>query len=378
MRIMYLIFSFNIGGIERLLVDQCNGMTADGHQVTLCVINEDVTPSILKELSSAVSVLMLHRPSGGRQLPYMRALAEEVRSRKIEVLHCEGMNCVLFSIPARIRNPKLVVLNTVHDVGNYPSYADWKIWLSNRILDETVAISDAVKREILERKMDPGKVTTICNAIDTDKFCYVDRSGRGSLKDREIQVVNVARFFPKKKGQDTLLQAVEILLPRYPKLHCTFAGAPAKGQEEQYRLIQQEVEEKGLSDHVTFAGNVNDVPSLLAGADLFVLPSNYEGFGISLIEAMATGLPCVASDLEGPREIVNRAEQAGVSVGHLVQAGEAEALARAIEEMIQTYAKYDGRQIARYIASQYGMESLLHQHEMLYQKLIDGRRRQAR
>lgn len=374
MKIMYLIFSFNVGGIERLLVDQCNGMASRGHRVTLCVINEDVTESILNEISHDVEVLMLHRPAGGGQLPYMGALAKEVQRRQIEVLHCEGMNCVLFSILAKVRNPQLVVLNTVHDVGNYSSYSSAKIWFSNRILDETVAISDSVKSEILERKMNPDKVTTICNAIDTEKFHYVDRSGRGILKDREIHLVHIARFFPKKKGQDTLLQALEMLLERYPKLHCTFAGAPAKGQEELYRQMQQDAENKGLSSNVIFAGSVDDVFTLLAGADLFVLPSNYEGFGISLIEAMATGLPCVASDLEGPAEIMRRAESEDVNAGQLVPAGDAKALADALEDMIQNYEQYDGRKISAYTASVYGMDAFLDQNETLYRRLINHRR----
>ena len=374
MKVMYLIFSFNVGGIERLLVDQCNGMAARGHMVTLCIINEDVTESILKEISPDVEVLMLHRPAGGRQMPYMRALAKEVQRRQVEILHCEGMNCVLFSILAKVRNPKLVVLNTVHDVGNYPSYSSGEIWFSNRILDETVAISDSVKGEILEKKMNPDKVTTICNAVDTEKFHYVDRTGRGILKDREIHLVHVARFYPKKKGQDTLLLAVEMLLVRYPKLHCTFAGAPAKGQEELYRQMQQDAENKGLSSNVIFAGSVDDVFTLLAGADLFVLPSNYEGFGISLIEAMATGLPCVASDLEGPAEIMRRVESEDVNAGQLVPAGDAKALADALEDMIQNYEQYDGRKISAYTASVYGMDAFLDQNETLYRRLINHRR----
>lgn len=375
MSIMYLIFSFNIGGIERLLVDQCNGMARRGHQVTLCIINEDYTDSILQKLSPSVDVCMLHRPEGGRLITYMSDLANIVQKKKIEVLHCQGMNCVLFSLLAKARRRKICVLNTVHDAGNYSSYSDWKIRVSNHILDKTIAISDSVREEILTRKMDPDKVITIHNAIDSERFHYIDRRNRGILRDREVHIVQVARFFPKKKGQDILLQAVESLLLRYPKLFLTFAGAPAKGQEKLYDEMKQEVIRKEIVSHISFAGNLDDVPTLLAKADLFVMPSNYEGFGISLIEAMATGLPCVASDLEGPKEIMTGAKNAGVKAGLLVPAGDAKALASSLDQMIQTFEQYDGKQISDYTRQTYGMEHFLDLHEKLYESLIQSRER---
>lgn len=366
MKIMMLIFSFNVGGIERLLVDEMNGLVQRRHEMTLCVINDDVTESLIQTLSPEVSVVRLGRKPGTGKAEAMRQISKVISDRKIEILHCQGMNCVLMAGLAKIQHPHLVVLNTVHDVGNYPSYSNAEIFISNRILSMTVAISESVRKEILQRHVRSDRVVTIHNAIDTDRFHYVKRHHTGS----SFRIVNVARFYPKKKGQDTLCRAMESLLERFPNLVCIFAGAPAKGQEEAYKVLQKSIEARGLASHFQFLGNVDDVPALLASADLFVLPSNYEGFGISLIEAMASGLPCVASDLQGPREIMTGAEEAGVHAGVLVPAGDSDALASAIASVLTSYDSYSGREISDYTRETYSMRAFVDAHEKLYASLL--------
>ena len=95
MNILFEIFSFNVGGIERQLVDMCNLMAQDpANRIWLCVINDDYTESLLKTLAPEVHTLLLHRPAGTRDdLPYMRKLASFVRENRIDIIHCQGVNC---------------------------------------------------------------------------------------------------------------------------------------------------------------------------------------------------------------------------------------------------------------------------------------------
>lgn len=381
MNIMYLIFSFNIGGIEHLLVDLCNEAAARGHHVTLCVINDDYTPSIKEELAPAIEWLCLGRPMGqGSKLPYMRALAREIAERRIDILHCQGINCVLFAALAKVRNPRLVVLNTVHDSGNYPSYSGAKIFLQNRICDHTIAISDSVRQEILSRGLRKENVTTIYNAIDTAKFqpratICATAAAKSDLPEggRHPQLGNVARFFPAKKGQDTLVRAVEILRKDYPAIHCAYAGEVFKGQQEAFASLQDYVAEHGLSENIAFLGNVADIPAFLHTLDVFVLPSNYEGFGIALIEALSCGIPVVASALQGPEEIFHLAATDGLSIGRTCPAGDAPAFAAAIAEVLSQQGAYDPAILHTFVERHFGKDQAVTAHLNLYQRLLVAR-----
>ena len=167
MKIMFQIYSFHMGGIERLLLDMSHAMVQRGHSVSVCIINHDYTDSLLNCFDPSVSVILLNRRPGSSLLPYMKQFASIIAKMDIDILHCQGINCVIFSSIAKLLNPRMKVLNTVHDTGNYPSYSNSKIFLQNLFLDETIAISQSVEREILARHISPDHVTLIYNGVDT-------------------------------------------------------------------------------------------------------------------------------------------------------------------------------------------------------------------
>lgn len=412
MNILFEIFSFNVGGIERQLVDMCNLMAQDpANRIWLCVINDDYTESLLKTLAPEVHTLLLHRPAGTRDdLPYMRKLASFVRKNRINIIHCQGVNCVLFSALVKLQHSAPVILNTVHDSRNYPSYSAEKVFLVNRIVNHTIAISRSVEQEILSRRIRADKVSVVENAVDCSRFHYVDRSqgreysspGRIVADEKSnvpsedckdvkaeiltpavsrpdsksytplaqrprIELINVARFQPAKKGQDLLIDALEMLVPAWPALHVTFAGEIRKDQQTEFRKLQGRIHSSHLEEHVTFLGNVDDVPALLASGDIFVLPSRYEGFGISLVEALSTGMPAVASDLQGPSEIMSHP-----GLGLLFKPDDAADLAAKIDIMIRNYESYDRRKISDYIAQTYDIHAQVQRHLDLYRQLLNS------
>ena len=114
---------------------------------------------------------------------------------------------------------------------------------------------------------------------------------------------------PEKKGQDILIDAVSKVKKSYPGIICYFAGAYDSEHESVFKEYQKEINQRNLQKNIVFLGNVDNIPNFLRKVDIFVLPSRYEGFGISLIEAMAMGIPCIASDLDGPAEILGDNER---------------------------------------------------------------------
>lgn len=173
---------------------------------------------------------------------------------------------------------------------------------------------------------------------------------------------NVARIQPETKGQDILIRAIALLKKDYPGIRCLFAGGPAKGQEQLLQELVDLTTQLDVSENITFIGTINDVPGFLSQIDIFALPSRSEGFGISLVEAMAMGIPCVASDLEGPAEVLRGGEK-----GTLFTPGNPEDLAEKLRAVIENYSEQKDTAITNipYVNSEYAIENMCDRLEAL-------------
>jgi glycosyltransferase involved in cell wall biosynthesis len=148
----------------------------------------------------------------------------------------------------------------------------------------------------------------VWNGIATERFAFARKSLDGP-------VVTVARLSPEK-DIGTLLCALALAAPASPSLRLEVAGdGPCLPD------LQRLVADLGLGERVRFLGQVRDVPALLARAGLFVLPSLIEGISLTLLEAMASGLPVLATRVGGNPEVVEEGQ-----TGYLVPAGDPAAL----------------------------------------------------
>ncbi len=291
----------------------------------------------------------------------MLQFAHIVGSEKVQILHCQDINCVIFSLIAKLLHPSLHILDTVHDTRMFTEHNSIKILGENLLCRKIIAISNAVKNDILSRHISSSKVAVIYNAIDISKFAPVVRK----KPDKEhIHLGNVARILPSKKGQICLLQAMLLLLEKYPNLHCSFAGESSPKHVNEYQQFLDFIHTNNLEDHVTLCGNVSDIPTFLQSIDLFVLPSLYEGFGISLVEAMSTGLPCIASNIDGPAEIILNS-----NLGLLFEAGDSRDLANQIDYAITHYDTFDQSRISVYISQKFSIITMVDSLLKLYATL---------
>jgi glycosyltransferase involved in cell wall biosynthesis len=205
---------------------------------------------------------------------------------------------------------------------------------------ETYAGSEAVWRTYA-RIIRPAVTRVIAVSTGT-----LDEVAATALGDRATMIHNGLDFGPMRapatdgpvvavgrinawKGHDVLLQAIGILHARGVDVPVEIAGDAYPGQEEVLDDLRDLAARLGITSLVRFLGYVEDVPALLRRTGIFVQPSKKpEPFGLSLVEAMAHGLPCVATDAGGPRDIV-----VDGATGLLVPPGDAAALAGAIERL---------------------------------------------
>lgn len=186
---------------------------------------------------------------------------------------------------------------------------------SDRFSERVIAVSDVVARQAIAEGTPPEVVETIRNSVRVPP-----ETGRvvGPFPGSSV-VGTVGRLHPDK-GYAYLLEAVPVVLDHVPDAHFVIVG---EGRERS--ALEEQAASLGASDHISFLGERLDVPSLLRQFDVFVLPSLREGMPNALLEAMAAGLPVVASGVGGILEIVRDGDN-----GLLVQPGCAESLAAAI------------------------------------------------
>lgn len=181
-------------------------------------------------------------------------------------------------------------------------------WIYRRV-DKAIAISTVIKKNLIETTpLNEKKIVTIPNAVEIEKF---NRERYDRLKTREtigidkktFLFTNVARLSPGK-GQDTILKAISLIKKQLENTLFVFVGEAEESEKFYENNLKSFVKENELEDLVRFLGFRKDIPEILAASDVFLFPSYAEAFGISLIEAMAIGLPSIVCNADGVIDII--------------------------------------------------------------------------
>jgi glycosyltransferase involved in cell wall biosynthesis len=240
-----------------------------------------------------------------------------------------------------------------------------------RTIDRVISVSDHVAAVAADRsRIDRSRITTIYNGIDIDSYARALEPSRDLLRkewgveDAAAVIGTVARLTPEK-DHSTLLEAFALVLKSHPSTWLVLAGdGDRRGPlEERARAL-------GIDARVRFLGTRRDVPAVLGALDLFVLPSVIEGLGITLIEAMAAGLPCVATRTGGIPEV------AGDDVV-LVESGDVAVLTDAMRWMLDhpEQAVAMARTGRARVSERFGIDEMVAGYERVYAELCDQPRR---
>lgn len=358
MNILYLLFSFTTGGTERLVTDICNEMIVQGHHVHLYIVNDLYDETMINALNPKVQLYLQKRPVGsGGKLQTIFRLAQYIHKHKFDVIHCNSADAPELLILKPLMFPKTKVLYTIHSMNCYNKMHPLRIFYRNLLCHRLIAVSDSVRQEMLSSGAKKEKLITVYNAVNMHRF--VQPSDR-SLNTDKVVLGNVARLDYRTKGQDILIRALGILQKQHPNIHCIFAGTVGQGQEQNLKDLQDLAKQCDLSDRITFLGNVNDIPGFLRTLDIFVLPSRSEAFGISLVEAMAMGVPCIASRLDGPVEVLKSGQ-----LGLLFDADNPRDLANKIKTMLDSYDRFKTAALenTEHVRKQYDISTMCRQLE---------------
>jgi len=218
---------------------------------------------------------------------------------------------------------------------------------AHKVVANSRAAADRLRRE----RVPAGRVATVSNGIDSCAFA-------SSRPARPLRRVTVVANLRKEKGHDVLIDAAPEILRHVPDARFDIIGG---GPE--LETLTARAKAQGVSDAFTFAGYEPNVPSRLRDADIFVLPSRSEAFPNAVLEAMAAGLPIVASGVGGILELIDDGR-----TGVLVTAGDAHALAHGICRLMADGAAAArlGKAACHEVQGRYSFERMTSAFEALY------------
>jgi glycosyltransferase involved in cell wall biosynthesis len=310
--VVHLTLGLDVGGQEKLLVEFARH--ADRARFNLHFVSLTTRGALAGDLEACGwPVTALEAPQGLRTSLVLK-LARLFRQLRADVVHTHDDRPNIHGAPAA-RLAGVRVIHTRHSQGRHLSRRQhFLVRLVSRWNDPFVCISHDSARLAVAHGVSPRRVVVLPNGIDLERFAH-------SGPDPTGPAVLVARLAPEK-DIGTLLEAVNVLGGACPDFRLEIAGdGPCRAELEAHAA------RLGLGERVRFLGVVRDVPGLLARARLFVLSSITEGISLTLLEAMARGLPVVATAVGGNPEVVE-AEQTGLLVPARDPVSLAEAVAR--------------------------------------------------
>ena len=311
----------------------------------------------------------------GRQ---MLRLARELHVLKPQVMHSYNFYANVFSIPAaRIAGVPCIVAS-IRDMGVYLTPMQMRVqrWVC-RLADRVVVNAEAVRNWLIDNGYEAGNIKVIKNGART-AASYPGESRSRIRSELGIPVgakvvMMVSRLNPQK-GVEYLLASAPEILQRIPDAWFVVVGDivfGSRAQEEAYsQLLASRVRELGVANRVVFTGLRRDVPELLAAADLAVLPSLSEGLPNAVIEAMATGLPVVATKVGGIPELIQQGRS-----GLLVPPGDTNALAESITTVLSKpfLSKRLGEAARIRIQTGFSFEKMFQETVSLYRTVLAGK-----
>jgi glycosyltransferase involved in cell wall biosynthesis len=319
MRILQICSAREIGGGEIHLAGLANALARRGHEVFAALSPASPVRAMLSSLRPENIIELPMRNS--LNLATAMKLSRLVRTKDIEIVHAHvARDYPLAALATGRSNARLVLTRHVL----FPLNRIHKLTL--RRTAAVIAVSQAVAQSLCSQSVFEAKqIVTIHNGIDLAKFAGIEVRQTSSQKSR----VGTAGHISPIKGQEDFVRAAATVMQNRPHVEFVIAGEDKSHSRENRIALEKLIRELDLDRSVKLIGWVDNMPEFLATLDLFVSSARSEPFGLAIVEAMAAGVPVVATASEGARETIDDRRS-----GRLVPVGDTAAMAKAIDELL--------------------------------------------
>ena len=361
MRILQVCSVTTFGGGERHLVDLSHALADLGHEVYAASVPRSPLSGELSFLGHGRTLAL----SRGNYLKNLTRLAGCVRSHRIEIVHAHAARDYhLAALTVRLAARGRFVL-TRHAL--FPMRRINRPLLSGagRVIAVSHAVAESLRRNSV---IESSKITVVHNGIDTDRFALAAAAAHRGGGDLPIMVGAVGHLAPIK-GHDLFVRAAALIAARRRGVRFVVIGEDKSPQMGYRRYLENLVAELGLTGIVSLPGWQDDMATVLSSLSLFVSAARSEPFGLAIVEAMAAGLPVVATASEGASEIIDD----GIT-GKLVPADDPETLAKAITDLLDDPLERSrlARNAVLAARERYSLARMASETERVYREVLLG------
>lgn len=364
-RVLHLLLSLEIGGMERFVYEHCLGINKDQFEVSVCCIDR-LGGFYERLIEHGIHVDLIQKNQQRFDWFFPLKLSKYLRQNTIDILHIHSSAFFHGGVAGFLARTKGVIY-TEH--GRH--YKEpWQLYIldqiSSRCVDQIITVSDALEKHLIEKmRLSSKKIKTIINGVNTVTFGQREKPDyllEEFSIDRKYKIVGTVGRLVSIKDQATLIKAFKLVKDQHEYIKLFIVGEGPLGSE----LIKL-VAELELIDDVIFTGNRSDIPSILNLFDVYVLPSLMEGTSLSLLEAMASCVPCVVTDVGGNTALIID----GVN-GSVVSVRDYESIAGKIfdiinDDLLSSEYSLKSRLI---VDNVYSLEKNILKYERLYQDLV--------
>lgn len=380
--VCHLIERLVIGGAETLLYRLASAQRGGKYEPVVCSLEGGPIQSLLDEEGIPRVNLERARPSiinlprfAYQMTTIFRTLARTFREHRVSIIHAHLQDSNLIgAVVGAYCN--IAVVGTYHGLKIFPpgrspldprNVMRRRLYrLAGRLSDRTIAVSTPVRDQLCDEiGLRPDKTVLVLNGVDTNFFAHAEASPRllaelGVAKGRRI-VTCVGRLI-RAKNQHVLVRAMTRVRARCPDVALLLVGDGPRANDLEALVLSE-----GLQGTVLFARQRTDVAAILSASELFVLPSDFEGIPLSLIEAMASGKPVIATAVPGNVDVIGDAR-----FGTLVPPRDPDALADAIIGLLAEpdRARAIGRAGQAHVQANFDIRSTLAQVQALYDDVL--------
>jgi sugar transferase (PEP-CTERM/EpsH1 system associated) len=320
--VCHLIYRFDVGGLETVLVNLINTLPTDNFKHIIISLTDASLQMQSRIQVKNVELIELHKTSGNDFSIHFK-LWKLFRQYRPEIVHSYNIATLEYQFVSFLAGVPLRI-HAEHGRDIYDlDGSNKKYQILRRVLNPFIHYWIPVSQELatwLKQtvKIPEAKIKLIYNGIDLDLYKPIKR-----LQQNIFTVGTVGRAV-SVKNQLMLIQAVELLLKQHPNLQKKLRLIIV-GDGELLKKSIGYIHENQLQENIELLGERHDVYEILKTIDLFVLPSLAEGIALTLLEAMASGLPVIATNVGGNSELITVGEN-----GHLVPSQKIEPLANCI------------------------------------------------
>lgn len=357
LRVTHVVGQLQTGGLEKLLVEFARHV--DRSRIHLRFVCLGSTGPIADEIADCGWVVSCLGFQPGLRGRVVARLAREFARTRTHIIHTHNNAPLIYGGPAARLAGARAVIQTRHGQSTGTSRRHrFAFRLASFFAARVVCVSEDSRMLSAAEGISPRRLTVIRNGIDTTKFAFTGPAPGGPM-------VMVGRLVPLK-GVDTLLHAVRRVIQQQPGFRLEIAGDGVARP-----ALKDLARELNLEGHVRFLGNIRDIPGLLARASSLVLPSLSEGISLTLLEAMACGLPVPTTQVGGSPEVV----EDGVT-GRIVAPANPAELASAILEIgtVNDRTCAMGRAGRARVERLFDVRKMVAEYESLYRQLANRSR----